>query len=350
MNALNNEETPISRHFTRQTAQVWNTDNEESGEYDKLQDPISRRFTQQIAECWNPDNLQDPISRHFTRQITECWNPQDQDQTEDQDQEMKMLDSLMEKLSIEDLSESQRDARPSFVEEEYVKYFNKLHKISYNKEDVDKLYSLANKYNINTYYAIDYYCHCHACGFPLDNIGSSFCGTNCKKLFGVEANEERYDCAWGDSCRMCFEPEECRDCELKLEHEDRYLSLDNSVYCGDCIEKHDITCFVCQTQMFEKEGYVSGKHTYCYKCAIDVFDERTCNLELENKEQDVEMRANYVRDEKERDIRHKIFFASYDGNQDYFVWLEEQIKKHGEDPEFQKSLVMFHNKIGRAHV
>ena len=295
----------LTKKITRQFAEGWNPENEDNSEYDDLQEPISTR-----------------------NQETQYEEPS---QTEDPD--MELLDSMMEQLFIEDFSELQRDARPNFMEEEYVKYFNKLHKVSYTKEQVDEIYSLSNKYNINTYYAIDYYCHCHACGTPLANIGSSFCESNCKNSFGVEENEERYDCAWGDCCRMCFEPEECTDCQLKIEHEDRYLSYDNRVYCGDCIENNDIKCFVCEKQMFEKEGYISGKNTYCCKCAVDVFDYNTCELEKQgDKELEIEARAIRIRRERE-------FYTSYDESQDYFLWFEEQKKKYGDDPEF---MAMFH--------
>ena len=172
MNANNNQpvNNNVNNTFTRLTTEGWNPDNEDNSEYDNLQDLI----------------IADP--------------------------EMERLDSMMERLYIDDVNESQKEARPDF------------------------------------------------------------------------------------------------DCQV-------------------------YECFVCNMQLGAKDGYISGKHTYCCECVIDVFDDNTCELEKQgDKELEIEARA--IRIQRERE-----FYASYDENQDYFLWFEEQKKKYGDDPEF---MAMFH--------
>ena len=89
--------------------------------------------------------------------------------------------------------------------------------------------------------------------------------------------------------------------------------------------------------MGEKDGYISGEHTYCCECAIDVFDDDTCELEKQgDKEFEIEARAIKIQ-------RDRNFNVSYDENQEHllFLWLDEQNKKYGDDPDIKNSLKMF---------
>lgn len=107
--------------------------------------------------------------------------------------------------------------------------------------------------------------------------------------YGIKFEEDNH-CYWGEDCSNCKD----------------YTGKEEDRFCMECDQ--------CNKPMTDHEGYVvCDRDLYCNLCILD----------------------------NDYDERYAEFFKSFDENMDYHLWLDNQIKLYGNDPQFQRNLNSF---------
>ena len=260
MNTNNNLGKP---KFTRQVAQTWNDDNDEIYNYDILQEeciranPELEAYDAALEKSANEDieeslreerpsfEEEDEELKEFNYSFGLSFN---REQMEYYKEYIKMSDAAIDASAtnvndttdnLEDLNEydelelfgfNQSSKEDNFsVDEEQIELleelasddklddvseFNKHHKTNFTKQEIDKIYCIADCHLINTTNAIKYSCNCHNCGNET-KIGNEFCKDSCYTFFDTQTNL----CFWGKDCKMCYEDDSEDDDESELEEE-----------------------------------------------------------------------------------------------------------------------------------
>jgi hypothetical protein len=238
--------------FTRQVAQTWNHENQENNEiynYDILQEEciranpeleaydaaLEQSAIEDIEESLRKERPsfeeEDEELKEFNYSFGLSFNREQMDYYKEY---IKMSEAAIDASAnnttdnLEDLNEydelelfgfneSSMADRFSFDEEEIelleevasddklddVSCFNKHHKTNFTKQEIDKIYCIADCNLINTTNAIKYSRNCHNCGNET-KIGNEFCKDSCYTFFDTQTNV----CFWGKDCKMCYEEPE----------------------------------------------------------------------------------------------------------------------------------------------
>jgi hypothetical protein len=237
--------------FTRQVAQTWNDDNDEIYNYDILQEeciranPELEAYDAALEKSANEDieeslkeerpsfeeEEEDEELKEFNYSLGLSFN---REQMEYFKEYIKMSDAALDAATsnvndttdnLEDLNEfdelelfgfnqSSKEDNFSVDEEEIelleevdsddklddVSLFNKHHNTNFTKQEIDRIYCIADCHLINTTNAIKYSRNCHNCGNET-KIGNEFCKDSCYTFFDTQTN----GCFWGKDCKMCYE-------------------------------------------------------------------------------------------------------------------------------------------------
>ena len=257
MNTNNNLGKP---KFTRQVAQTWHNDNDEIYNYDILQEEciranpeleeydaaLEQSAIEDIEESLRKERPsfeeEDEELKEFNYSFALSFN---REQMEYYKEYIKMSDAAIDADAntttdnLEDLNEfdelelfgfnqsskednfSVDEAEIELLEEvdsddklDDVSEFNKHHKTNFTKQEIDKIYCIADCHLINTTNAIKYSHNCHNCGNET-KIGNEFCKNSCYTFFDTQTNV----CFWGKDCKMCYEEPKNEDEEEAYEEE-----------------------------------------------------------------------------------------------------------------------------------
>lgn len=261
MNPNNNLAKP---RFTRQVAQTWNHENQENHEiynYDILQEEyiranpeleaydaaLEQSAIEDIEESLREERPifeeEDEELKEFNYSLALSFNREQMEYFKEYikmseaaiDASANNVDDNLEDLNEFDeleqsaINESSMADRFSFDDEEIelleevdsddklddVSEFNKHHKTNFTKQEIDKIYCIADCHLINTTNAIKYSHNCHNCGNET-KIGNVFCKDSCYTFFDTQTNV----CFWGKDCKMCYEePENESETEYYDENE-----------------------------------------------------------------------------------------------------------------------------------
>jgi hypothetical protein len=224
-----------------------------------------------------------------------------------------------------------------------VSYFNEKYnggRVSdFDEAQIEQIKEYARIENLTINDAIEYISSCHYCGNKEIKMGDDYCNKRCLEL----SETFWYPCFRGEDCKICsnasyqnqkwpqfkarcYWGEDCSNCE-------EYSGTEEDRFCCECVN--------CEKQMTDHEGYTfENGELYCNLCSETIAavaaskDEEEAKEAKYNKEFFINYEADYYKREKE-------FFSSYDENDDYYLWIEEQKKIHKDDPEFQKNLDLF---------
>jgi hypothetical protein len=212
-----------------------------------------------------------------------------------------------------------------------VSYFNEKYnggRVSdFDEAQIEQIKEYARIENLLINDAIEYISSCHYCGNKEIKMGDNYCNKRCLEL----SETFWYPCFRGEDCKICsnasyqkqewpqFETrcywgEDCSNCK-------EYSGKEEDRFCCECVN--------CEKMMTDHEGYTfENGELYCNLCS-----ETIAAIAISKDEEEAK--------EAEYNKREKDFFSSYDGVQDYYLWLEEQQKLHKDDPEFQKNIDLF---------
>ena len=248
------------------------------------------------------------------------------------DPKMEAYDAKLEQFFYEEKDEGDEKNEETFDHNDDTEYslevcaFNTRYGTCFSTEKLDIFNEYAERFGLTIDDALQYMQGCHACGGQLKEFGSECCNHRCAEYLECDLSE----CFHGDSCLICvgypettcFWGPNCNDCRAYegLE-EDRYpnscvncltqmtdhegYTVDNELYCNNCavdiFDNHDVedpvnticywmpncpdclaysghwndrypySCFNCDKQMTDHEGYWENNTIHCNVCAEDLF-------------------------------------------------------------------------------
>ena len=142
------------------------------------------------ADATNADNLED-LNEFDELELFGFNQSSKEDNFSVDEAEIELLEEVDSDDKLDDVSE-----------------FNKHHKTNFTKQEIDKIYCIADCHLINTTNAIKYSHNCHNCGNET-KIGNEFCKNSCYTFFDTQTNV----CFWGKDCKMCYEEPENEESE-----------------------------------------------------------------------------------------------------------------------------------------
>ena len=187
-----------------------------------------------------------------------------------------------EKFEIEDneIDEKNEETFGYNDETDYeaeVNEFNTRYGTYFSIKDLDIFNAYVEHTGLTIKDALKYNQVCHTCGDDLDQLnefGSEYCNDHCRDEFGEGPHRE---CFHGNSCLICHGYPETT-CYWAQKGCDRC-----DAYEGPEEDRYPYSCFHCDNQMTDHEGYIIDDDLYCNNCAVDLFDKTE---HLDNQDND----------------------------------------------------------------
>jgi hypothetical protein len=273
------------------------------------------------------------------------------------DSKMEAYDAKLEQFFYEEKDEVKDNSRDDKNDETFeynddthysleVCAFNTRYGSNLNTEKLEIFKDYIEDKGLKVLDGIDYIQGCHNCDKQLDTFGNEYCNKRCCESVEVY----RYPCARGNECLICHGYPETT-CYWAYNGCDRCDAYD-----GPEEERYPISCFNCEKQMTDHEGYLVDDEHYCNLCVVDVFDcaehleeevdddsndSRKRDRESDDDDDESESKRQRVNEKNTRDMMSKLTYESCD------IWELALDINHG-DKEAALQMIEDQERL-RAH-